>query len=95
MHSVNVDLGERSYPIHIGEGLLGRAELMRTYIGGGQVAIVTNDVVAPLYLDVLLESLAGLQVDVYTLPDGEQYTALTGYQQKGVFVTLLMPARMR
>ncbi|MDH3644326.1 MAG: 3-dehydroquinate synthase, partial [Gammaproteobacteria bacterium] len=90
MHSVSVDLGERSYPIHIGDGLLAQAELVRAQIGGGQVAIVTNDVVAPLYLEVLLRTLAGLQVDVYTLPDGEQHKNLASY---GALMDFLMSKR--
>jgi 3-dehydroquinate synthase len=79
MQSIGVELGERSYPIYIGAGLLGRGDLLRRYIGGKQVAVVTNDVVAPLYLNALLPALDGLQVDVFTLPDGERYKTLDSY----------------
>jgi 3-dehydroquinate synthase len=51
MESLRVALGSRSYPIHIGAGLIGRAELYRDYLSGGSAAIVTNDVVGPLYLE--------------------------------------------
>lgn len=76
MHTVEVDLGERSYPIHIGEGLLDRADLIRPHIHGKQVCIVTNATVAPLYLERLQNSLSGYQLDVVALPDGEQFKTL-------------------
>ena len=50
MESLSVALGSRSYPIHIGVDLLGRAELFQPYLAGSAVAIVTNAVVAPIYL---------------------------------------------
>src|SRR5690606_40293361 len=50
MHTLTVDLGDRSYPIYIGTGLLDRAELYTPHIKGRQVLIVTNETVAPLYL---------------------------------------------
>ena len=59
MESIGVALGSRSYPIHIGVGLVGRAELYRPYLGGGSAAIVTNDVVAPLYLSKVRDALQG------------------------------------
>lgn len=76
MHTVEVDLGERSYPIHIGEGLLDRAELIKPHIHGKQVCIITNTTVAPLYLQRVQNLLSDYQVDVVTLPDGEQYKTL-------------------
>jgi 3-dehydroquinate synthase len=71
--TVNVALGDRSYPIHIGSGLLQRAELVRAHLAQPRVAIVTNDVVGPLYLDALGGVLerAGVQALRVTLPDGE------------------------
>ena len=71
MESLRVALGERSYPIHIGSGLLDRGELYRPYLGGGSVAIVTNEVVAPLYLSRLEKALAGARVTHIVVPDGE------------------------
>jgi 3-dehydroquinate synthase len=68
MSVLNVDLGDRSYPIHIGQGLLRNAELIKSFIKGQQVMVVTNETVAPLYLDTLLQSLAGLQVYTHILP---------------------------
>jgi len=76
MQTLNVDLGDRSYPIFIGEGLLARGELIRQYITGKQVMVVTNETIAPLYLASLRESLSGLQYSEVILPDGEQYKTL-------------------
>jgi 3-dehydroquinate synthase len=66
--------GSRSYPIHIGTGLLGQAELYRPYLGGGSAAIVTNEVVAPLYLGRTVKALeaAGGRAIHIIVPDGEQ-----------------------
>jgi 3-dehydroquinate synthase len=73
--TLQVDLGERAYPISIGEGLLSNASLLRTRIKGKRVVIVTNTVVAPLYLDRFLQQLQTLdkQVDAIILPDGEEH----------------------
>ena len=71
---LKVDLGERSYPIEIGQGLLHDSKLMARLIKSARVAVITNEVVAPLYLDTLTQSLetAGKQVIPVILPDGEQ-----------------------
>ncbi len=76
MNTLTVDLGDRSYPIHTGQGLLDRAELLTGHIAGQQVMLVSNTTVAPLYLDRLLKSLHGLEVASVILPDGEQYKTL-------------------
>jgi len=73
MQTLKVDLGERSYPIHIGEGLLDQPELLAPHIAGRQVAIVTNETVAPLYLERLTRSLAQYSVVSIILPDGEAH----------------------
>lgn len=73
MQTLNVDLGERSYPILIGEQLLDRGELLAPYIRGKQVAIVTNETVAPLYLERLSNSLADREITPVVLPDGESH----------------------
>jgi shikimate kinase/3-dehydroquinate synthase len=72
---LNVDLGERSYPIAIGTNLLSDPALLARHIQGRQVAIVTNTTVAPLYLAAVAAPLraAGLEVIEIILPDGEQY----------------------
>jgi 3-dehydroquinate synthase len=76
MKTLNVDLGDRSYPIHIGQQLLDQAELLRSRIRGRQVMVVSNTTVAPLYLDRVLRLLDGFQVATVILPDGEQYKTL-------------------
>jgi len=70
---ITVSLGERSYPILIGEGLLGDAPLLREMARGRQVAIVTNDVVAALHEPALRHALDGVAAALITvvLPDGE------------------------
>ncbi|PKL98202.1 MAG: 3-dehydroquinate synthase [Gammaproteobacteria bacterium HGW-Gammaproteobacteria-9] len=73
MHTLQVDLGERSYPIRIGERLLDRPELFSDKIRGRQVAIVTNETVAPLYLDRLTRTLSNHAVTPVILPDGEEH----------------------
>ncbi|OGT15962.1 MAG: 3-dehydroquinate synthase [Gallionellales bacterium RIFOXYB12_FULL_54_9] len=75
MQTLTVGLGDRSYPIHIGTGLLARAELLKAHLPKGRVAIVTNTTVAPLYLDKLQETLGQLGVSSVTviLNDGEVY----------------------
>ena len=74
--TLRVELGERSYPIHIGQQLIDDGELIRPFIRSRQVMIVSNDVVAPLYLERLERALEGLQVKSVVLPDGEQYKNL-------------------
>jgi 3-dehydroquinate synthase len=75
MMNVNVELGDRAYPIHIGTGLIGQTELFAPHIAGGSVAIVTNTTVDPLYGDALRRALAplGKKVTTVVLPDGEAY----------------------
>jgi 3-dehydroquinate synthase len=76
MKTLTVDLGDRSYPIQIGQGLLDQAALLTAHISGRQVMVVSNTTIAPLYLDRVLASLAGLETATVILPDGEQYKTL-------------------
>ncbi|TKA88753.1 3-dehydroquinate synthase [Guyparkeria sp. SB14A] len=75
--TVNVDLGERSYPIFIGAGLIDGDELV-PFIPSSRAVIVSNATVAPLYAERLTQALeaAGKRVDLIALPDGEQYKNL-------------------
>jgi shikimate kinase/3-dehydroquinate synthase len=72
---LNVELGDRSYPITIGPGLLDDAALLARHIDGGKTAIVTNTTVAPLYLARVAGALraAGREVVEIILPDGEEH----------------------
>ncbi len=73
-HCVRIDLGSRSYPIHIGAGLLNDAQLLKHYTSH-QNLVVTNETIAPLYLDALLAGLDGRVAHVI-LPDGERHKHL-------------------
>ncbi|QNH06194.1 3-dehydroquinate synthase [Pseudomonas sp. B11D7D] len=73
MQTLQVELGERSYPIYIGDGLLAQSALLTRHIAGRQVAVVTNETVAPLYLETLLHALEGFKVASVVLPDGEAF----------------------
>ena len=71
MESLRVELGERAYPIHIGAGLVGRRELYAPHVTGA-VTILTNAVVAPLYLAQVKQALQGTHVTEIIVEDGEQ-----------------------
>lgn len=73
MQTVKVELANRSYEIYIGSGFLGRSHPAFGGSGGGSVLIVTNETVAPLYLDALASSLAGADMHKLVLPDGESF----------------------
>ncbi len=73
---LEVDLGERSYPIIIGPGIISTAESYNNSIRSQQVMVVTNETVAPLYLGKVLQALSGFHVKQVILPDGEQYKTL-------------------
>ena len=77
MQTLHVDLGDRSYPIYIGSSLLHQDGLIRPFLNGRQVAIVSNETVAPLYLQELKKNLGDLKIADIVLPDGEQYKNLT------------------
>ncbi|WP_404368286.1 3-dehydroquinate synthase [Marinobacter sp.] len=72
IHELEVGLGDRSYPIMIGQGLLGTKDLT-PFVAGDRVMIVTNETVAPLYLAQASGCFPGRKVDTVVLPDGEQY----------------------
>jgi 3-dehydroquinate synthase len=74
-HTLNVELGDRSYPITIGAGVLNDASLLADRIKGKSVVIVTNTVVAPLYLSSLEKTLRsiGKTCSAVILPDGEEH----------------------
>jgi 3-dehydroquinate synthase len=74
--TLTVALGPRSYPIYIGAGLLADPALYRDHIRGRQVMVVTNETVAPLYLDRTLAALTGYDARPVILPDGERYKTL-------------------
>ncbi len=89
MKVLQVELdNDRSYPIYIGSGLLANPQLLIQHIHSKQVAIVTNETIAPLYLEQVQATLTGLDTESVILPDGEQYKTLQ-YLEK-IFDGLLM-----
>ncbi len=76
MKTLHLDLGEKSYPIYIGQDLLDQKELLSNHIAGKQVMIVTNTTIAPLYLNKVKALLSDFTVAEVVLPDGEQYKTL-------------------
>ncbi|MTI62811.1 3-dehydroquinate synthase [Methylophaga sp.] len=76
MKTLNVALADRSYPIYIGEDLLSQPALLQKHIKRKEVLIVTNDTIAPLYLDKVRSLLAGYHCDAVVLPDGEEFKTL-------------------
>ena len=84
---LDVALGERSYPIFIGRDLLADPDCYRPFISGKRVMIVSNETVAPLYLEALRAGLAGFESDQVILPDGERYKDLATLNQ--IFDALL------
>jgi 3-dehydroquinate synthase len=76
MQTLTVQLGERSYPIHIGSGLLRAGIELRAAIGKRDILLVSNVVVAPLYAGLVKAALAGNRSVEVILPDGEQHKTL-------------------
>ncbi|MEJ2095238.1 MAG: 3-dehydroquinate synthase, partial [Gammaproteobacteria bacterium] len=68
MKEIQVELGERSYPILIGKGLLKDSSLVNKFILSKQVMIVTNETIAPLYLDQLQQILGNRELQTTVLP---------------------------
>ena len=74
-NTLQVELGDRSYPIHIGADLMAAAELFAPHVRGRRAALVTNETVAPIYaarMEATLEA-AGARCLRIVLPDGEAY----------------------
>ena len=76
MKKLLVELGNRSYPVYIGSDLLSQSELFTNHIKSQQVIVVTNETVAPLYLQAVLKNLQDYIVETVILPDGEQFKTL-------------------
>jgi len=87
MNTLRVELGDRSYPIYIGAGLLNQPELLKPAIHGSRVAVVTNTTVAPLYLERVNRLLESWRPVSVVLPDGEQYKTIEVVDQ--IYTALL------
>lgn len=77
---LEVKFSEHSYPIYIGEEIFNSKTLLQKHIAGNQLMIVTNETVAPLYLNKLKETLSSWQCDSVILPDGESYKTLVQWE---------------
>jgi len=71
--TINVELGDRSYPIIIGSGLLGGGFDLSAHVVGEDCLVVSNETVAPLYFGKLKDNLGDKTVESLNLPDGEAY----------------------
>jgi 3-dehydroquinate synthase len=78
---LDVQLAERSYPIHIGSGLLADPELWRPLLPGRHVLVVSDDHVAPHYLARVRSGLEGLQSASLILPPGEEEKTLARFSE--------------
>jgi 3-dehydroquinate synthase len=81
MKTIKVDLAERSYPIYIGNSLLSDNELISKHITSNQVLIVTNETIAPLYLQSIEKVLVDVSYETLILPDGETYKSLDSFNE--------------
>ncbi len=79
--TITVELGERSYPIVIGRGLLGGNFAVSDYVRGTDCLVVSNDTVAPLYFDKLLPNLDGRKVESIAIADGEAFKTVATMQE--------------
>ena len=73
MKTFDVQLGKRSYPIYIGQNLISQPQLFLDHIPSDRVFIVSNEKVAPLYLENILASCNKLRCEHEILPDGEEH----------------------
>ncbi|GER39872.1 3-dehydroquinate synthase [Striga asiatica] len=82
---VEVDLGDRSYPVYIGPDLLDQPEIIQRHVHGKQALVVTSTRIAPLYLNktirILTEANPGIQVETVFLPDGEKFKNMESVMQ--------------
>ena len=73
---LRVDLGERSYDIVIGSNIIGSFQSWLPALAGKQAMVISNETIAPIYMDKVKSALESYQVDTATLPDGEQHKNL-------------------
>ncbi|ESP94823.1 MULTISPECIES: 3-dehydroquinate synthase [Pseudoalteromonas] len=86
MLELNVDLNERSYPIYIGENLLSDKGRLIEHVGQSRPVIISNETVAPLYLEVIESQLSDLSPLHFVIPDGEQYKSLDWFEKICAFL---------
>ncbi|MFT6898445.1 MAG: 3-dehydroquinate synthase [Paraglaciecola sp.] len=81
MTTLTVKLGERSYPIFIQPNLLSQTNQLSSYITSNQAVLITNDVVDPLYSQLIIDSLPEVDVQKIVIPDGEQHKNLLSFER--------------
>ena len=81
MQQLIVELGSRSYPIAVGSHVLSALRSSLSQYLNQDIFILTNDRVAPLYLEAVLTQLEGKQVEVFIMPDGEGEKNLGTWQR--------------
>jgi 3-dehydroquinate synthase len=92
MHTISVELATNAYPVYLGRGLLSDQGLWRQHLGSGKVLVVSNDTVAPLYLEAVRAGLDGRADNVHIMPDGERHKTIETWH--GIIDTLIgMQAR--
>jgi len=79
MEIIQVELREAGYPVYLGRGVLRDESLWKRHLGRGKVLIVSNEVVAPLYLEQLLSALSSRQSAVHILPEGEKHKTIESW----------------
>ena len=73
MKTIEINAASRTYPVYIGAGLLSDGQLLSRHLKGRQCLVVSNETVAPLYIDQVMSSLSGHEATAHVLPDGEDY----------------------
>jgi 3-dehydroquinate synthase len=81
MSTLQVDLGDRSYPIYIDSGLLSQEALFSQHIKNKRICIISNELVAPLYSDKVKNLLSNFEIDEVILPDGEAEKSLANFDK--------------
>ncbi|MGL1956065.1 MAG: 3-dehydroquinate synthase [Colwellia sp.] len=81
MATLNLDLGQRSYPIYIESGLLTKTSLLSSHIRSKRICIVSNNIVHPLYIKLIKENLVAFDIDEVVLPDGEAEKNLANFER--------------
>ena len=80
-HKITVNLGDRSYPIVIGNKLLNGGFDLTGFVSGSDCLVVSNVTVAPLYVERLLPNLVGKSIEIIELPDGESHKSVANMQK--------------
>jgi len=80
MNTLQVELGEDSYPIFIGRGLLADPAIWQSHVAGNSFMLVSNTRVAPLYAQAISDNADAYKSQVYAIDDGEQFKTLSTFE---------------